>query len=71
MSTKTILVSLIAAVTCAAGGDAVASRPTGEPRVAEQQLSTRIAAIIERVRLTDPALVRDLPPETNIAQWRN
>jgi hypothetical protein len=71
MSMKTIVVSLVAAVTCASTGDALASRPTVEPRVAEQELSTRIAAIIERVRLINPALVRDLPPETEIAQWRN
>ena len=64
-------VSLVAAVACVWASDAVASRPTVEPRVRDQELSARVAGIVERVRRAEPALVRDLPPETKIAQWRN
>ena len=71
LSTGTVVVSLIAAVTGVWAGDALANRLTVEARVGDQELSTRVAAIVERVRLIDPALVRDLPPQTNIAQWRN
>jgi hypothetical protein len=34
-------------------------------------LSARVAAIVERIRLLEPTLLRDLPPEAKIAQWRN
>ena len=71
LSTGTVVVSLIAAVTGVWASDALARRPTVDPRVGDQELSARVAAIVERVRLIDPALVRDLPPQTNIAQWRN
>ena len=71
LSTGTVVVSLIAAVSSVWASDALASLPTVEPRVGDQELSARVDAIVERVRLIDPALVRDLPPETKIAQWRN
>jgi len=71
LSTGTLVVSLIAAVTGVWASDALASRPAVAPGVGDQELSARVAAIVERVRLIDPALVRDLPPEPNIAQWRN
>ena len=71
LSAGTVVVSLIAAVASVWASDVLASLPTAEPRVGDQELSGRVAAIVERVRLTDPALVRDLPPETKIAQWRN
>jgi len=71
LSTGTVVVSLIAAVTGAWGSDALASRPTVAARGGDQELSARVAAIVERVRLVDPALMRDLPPQTKIAQWRN
>jgi hypothetical protein len=67
----TVVVSLVAAVTCVLASDALASRLAAEPPVGEQKLTARVAAIVERVRLVDPALVRDLPPEKKIAQWRN
>ena len=67
----TVVASLVAAVTCALASDALASRLPADPRAGEQELSARVAAIVERVRLIDPALVRDLPPEKKIAQWRN
>jgi hypothetical protein len=34
-------------------------------------LAARVAAIAERVRSAEPTLVRELPPEVKIAQWRN
>jgi hypothetical protein len=67
----TLVVSLVAAITGVWASDALASRATAEPRVGEQELSTRVATIVERVRLIDPTLVRDLPPEKKMAQWRN
>jgi hypothetical protein len=65
------VVSLVAAVACVWASGAVASQPTGEPHFRDQELSARIAAIVERVRRVEPGLVRDLTPETKIAQWRN
>jgi hypothetical protein len=41
------------------------------PRVSDRELSARVAAFVERVRLVDPALLRDLPQDMKIAQWRN
>jgi hypothetical protein len=52
-------------------GDALARQSPAEPAVAEQELAARVAAIAERVRSAEPTLVRDLPPEVKIAQWRN
>jgi hypothetical protein len=66
-----LVVSLVAAIACLWASDAVASRPTVEPRIRAQELSARVAAIVEQVRRVEPALVRDLMPETKIAQWRN
>ena len=67
----TVVVSLVAAVTCALASDALASRLPADRCTGEQELSARVAAIVEHVRLVNPALVRDLPPEKKIAQWRN
>jgi hypothetical protein len=71
LSTGTVVVSLIAAVAGVWASDALASRPTVAAGGGDQEFSARVAAIVERVRLVDPALVRDLPPQTKIAQWRN
>jgi hypothetical protein len=60
-------VSLVAVVACALAGDALAS-PSKAHTGAE--LSTRIAIIAERIRLHEPARVRELPTEGRIA-WRN
>jgi hypothetical protein len=51
--------------------DAVATRLSAEPSAGERDLSARVAAIVERIRLGEPTLQRDLPPEVKIAQWRN
>lgn len=66
-----VVVSLIGAVACALASDALASLPPAEPSAREPDLSARVAAIVERIRLADPTLVRVLPPEGKIAQWRN
>jgi hypothetical protein len=50
--------------------DALASRSPAE-RVGEQELSARVATIVERIRLVDPTLVRNVPRDQKIAQWRN
>jgi hypothetical protein len=63
--------SLVAAVACVAAGDARASRLPVAPSAANQELSARVAAIVERIRLDQPTLLRDLPPEAKLAQWRN
>jgi hypothetical protein len=65
------VVTLVAAVACALAGDAPAGRLAVEPNAADQDLSARAAAIVERIRLREPTLLRDLPPEAKIAQWRN
>jgi hypothetical protein len=67
----TAVVSLVAALTCAFASNAVASQAPAQPRGGEQELSARVATIVERMRLVGPTLVRDLPPNMNIAQWRN
>ena len=65
------VVSLVAVVACALAGDAVASRLPAEPSAGEQDLSARVAAIVQQIRLREPAIQRDLAPEVKIAQWRN
>jgi hypothetical protein len=42
-----------------------------EPSGGDQALSARVSAIAERIRLLEPRLLRDLPPEVKIVQWRN
>jgi hypothetical protein len=71
LSALSVVASLAGMVTGVWASDALASRPTVAAHVGDQELSARVAAIVERIRLIDPALVRDLPPETKIAQWRN
>jgi hypothetical protein len=66
----TVVVSLVAAVTSVFASDAFASRLTAEPRAGEQEISARVAAIAERIRLVDPALLPQLPPGPKMA-WRN
>lgn len=64
------VVTLVSVVACALARDALAS-PLLEPRADDLNLSARISAIVERLRLLEPTLLRDLPPEVKIAQWRN
>jgi hypothetical protein len=52
-------------------GDALARQSPVEPSVAEPELAARVAAVAERIRSAEPTLVRELPPEVKIAQWRN
>jgi hypothetical protein len=65
------VVTVVAAVACALAYDASANRLPVEPSAGDQELSARVAAIIERIRVREPTLLRDLPPEAKIAQWRN
>ena len=65
------VVSLVAALTCAFASDASASRPSVAARIDNDQLAARVAAIVERIRLSEPALLRDLPPDSKVAQWKN
>ena len=65
------IASLVAVVACALAGDALARQSPVEPGVAEPELAARVAAIAERIRSAEPTLVRELPPEVKIAQWRN
>ncbi len=66
-----VVTSLVAAVACVLASDALASRSPAELHVGERELSTRVATIVERIRLVDPTLLRDLPRDKKIAQWRN
>ena len=63
--------SLVAIVACALAGDALARQSPAGPGVAEPELAARVAAIAERIRSSEPTLVRQLPPDVKIAQWRN
>ena len=65
------IASLVAVVACALAGDALARQSPAEPAVAEPELAARVAALAERIRIVEPTLVRELPPEVKIAQWRN
>jgi hypothetical protein len=65
------VVSLVAAFVCALASDALASPTPVGPCVGERGLSTRVATLVERVRLVDPTLLRDLRQDTKLAQWRN
>jgi hypothetical protein len=60
-------VSLVAMVTCALATDALA---TLHPADANGELSARVAAVVERINASDPALVRDLRQRRTIA-WSN
>jgi hypothetical protein len=66
-----VVASLVAVVACVLASPAYASRLPADPGAGEQELSARVATIVERIRLGEPALVRDLPPEAKVAQWRN
>jgi hypothetical protein len=66
----TAVASLAAVVACALASDALASSSATEARAGERDLSTRVATLVERIRLGDPTVLRDLPLE-KIAQWRN
>ena len=68
---ETAAVSLVAVVACVLAGPAHASQLPADPGADAQELSARIAIIVERIRLGEPTLVRDLPPEAKVAQWRN
>jgi hypothetical protein len=65
------VVTLVSAVACALACDARASRLLVEPSAGDQELSARVTAIVEQIRVREPRLLRDLPPEVKIAQWRN
>jgi hypothetical protein len=62
--------SLVTAVACVLAGDALAGRPTTDRATGECELSERVAAVAERIRLSAPTLQRELPPTQRIA-FRN
>lgn len=70
MVQRVAAVSLVSALACAFT-DARASGVLVEPNAGHQELSARVTAIVDRIRLSKPMLLRDLPPEAKIAQWRN
>jgi len=65
------LVTLVSLIACALARDARSTQLAVEPRAGDQNLSARVSAIVERMRILEPTLLRDLPPEWKIAQWRN
>ena len=68
---RTAVVSLVAALTCAFANDAAASRPTVTPNSGEPELSARVASLVQRIQIIEPTLLRHLPAQRTIAQWRN
>jgi hypothetical protein len=68
---RTAFVSLVAALSCASAGSALASRPTAPATTGKADLAARVAALGKRIEAIDPAVARDLPDLTHIAQWRN
>jgi len=67
----TAVVSLVAALTCACAGNALASRPSAAPEPGEAGLSARVAAVAKRVQAIEPTLLRDIGNSRILAQWRN
>jgi hypothetical protein len=65
------VMSLIAALTCALTADALATQAPIDTSVSEPELSARAGALRERVRLLNPTLLRNLPENKKIVQWRN
>jgi hypothetical protein len=65
------VVTLVSLVAYALARDARSTELSVEPGAGDQKLSTRVSAIVERMRVLEPTLLRDLPPELKIAQWRN
>jgi hypothetical protein len=64
-------VSAVAILACAlASSNALASRAPAEQSAGEQELSARIATLVEQINLGAPGLKRHLPPERKVA-WRN
>jgi len=63
------IVSLAAVIACTFASDALASQSAAPP--GEHELAARVATIVERIRLVDPTLLRNVPPELKVAQWRN
>ena len=68
---RAAVVTLVSVVTCALAREAGANRSAVEPSAGDQELSARVSAIAERIRLLEPRLLRDLPPDVKIVQWRN
>jgi hypothetical protein len=66
-----VVVSLVAAVACTLASDARASWPQTNPSIGEQELSARVATIVERIRVGDPALLRDVQLASKVAQFGN
>jgi hypothetical protein len=70
-SNATVMASLVAAVACVTAADSRASGSVVEPSGSERTLPARIATIVDHVRRSDPALVKSLPPNLRIVQFRN
>jgi hypothetical protein len=66
----TAVLSLVATLTCAFANPALANRGPGEMAAKDAQLSARVAAAIERMRLVEPSLLRDMRRDRNMA-WSN
>jgi len=64
-------VSLVAILSCASATDALAAKPSIERISSGGELSGRVARIVERIMLNEPAIRRELPDTVKLAQWRN
>jgi hypothetical protein len=68
---RPVVVSLVAAVACALAGEAWASGSPATPSVGKPELAARAATVVERIRKAEPTVLRNLPVDLRIAQWRN
>jgi hypothetical protein len=68
---RPVVVSLVAAVACALAGEAWASGSPIDPSVGKPELAARVATVVERIRKAEPTILRNLPIDLRIAQWRN
>jgi hypothetical protein len=63
--------SFVATVVCALAGDANATTPVTTAEVDANDFSSRVAAVIQRLRIADPAISRRLPGDRKTVQFGN
>jgi hypothetical protein len=64
------MVSLVTTLSCAFANQALANRESAEITVRDAQLPSRVAAAVERIRLLEPSLTRDITRDSKMA-WSN
>jgi hypothetical protein len=66
-----IVVPFIAGLSCAFASTALASQAPAQAGIGVGDFSARVAAVVERVRLIEPALLRERPRNAAVALWSN